>query len=193
MRAEVLDTNFPSREEGWRAFWKGGIARKMRSSPQFGITLVAYELVQRMLFVDFGGSRWVQASLLQPLNLSAGHLGLRERRRQVWRFQATRIMWVALPLRGDSHSLNFKFSFKANIWWAGVKIWPRLSKVGFNIKSCLSINIYFVSEIYILHIWGDGDYMVDPIIELGRIFWLNLCFLPMCTFLVFWELKTRSQ
>jgi len=46
-----------SREEGWRAFWKGGIARKMRSSPQFGITLVAYELVQRMLFVDFGGSR----------------------------------------------------------------------------------------------------------------------------------------
>ena len=46
-----------SREEGWKAFWKGGIPRKMRSSPQFGITLVAYELVQRMLFIDFGGSR----------------------------------------------------------------------------------------------------------------------------------------
>ena len=45
------------REEGWRAFWKGGIARKLRTSPQFGITLVAYELVQRILFVDFGGSR----------------------------------------------------------------------------------------------------------------------------------------
>ncbi len=40
----------------------------MRSSPQFGITLVAYELVQRMLFVDFGGSRWNQAYLFQPLN-----------------------------------------------------------------------------------------------------------------------------
>ena len=52
------NTHSSSREEGWRAFWKGGIARKMRSSPQFGITLVAYELVQRMLFVDFGGSRW---------------------------------------------------------------------------------------------------------------------------------------
>ena len=106
------NTHLPSREEGWRAFWKGGIARKMRSSPQFGITLVAYELVQRMLFVDFGGSRWVQASLFQPLNLSAGHLGLRERQRQVWRFQATRIMWVALPLRGDSHSLNLQILFQ---------------------------------------------------------------------------------
>jgi len=52
-----------SREEGWKAFWKGGIPRKMRSSPQFGITLVAYELVQRMLFIDFGGSRWTQGSM----------------------------------------------------------------------------------------------------------------------------------
>ena len=52
-----------SREEGWKAFWKGGIPRKMRSSPQFGITLVAYELVQRMLFIDFGGSRWTQRSM----------------------------------------------------------------------------------------------------------------------------------
>ena len=57
---------FPSREEGWRAFWKGGIPRKIRSSPQFGITLVAYELVQRMLFIDFGGSRWPQVLLLYP-------------------------------------------------------------------------------------------------------------------------------
>ena len=53
----------PSREEGWKAFWKGGIPRKMRSSPQFGITLVAYELVQRLLFIDFGGSRWTQGPL----------------------------------------------------------------------------------------------------------------------------------
>ena len=69
MSAEVLNANSPSREEGWRAFWKGGIARKMRSSPQFGITLVAYELVQRMLFVDFGGSRWPQVSVSYPFEL----------------------------------------------------------------------------------------------------------------------------
>ena len=28
-----------------------------RSSPQFGVTLVTYELLQRVFYVDFGGSR----------------------------------------------------------------------------------------------------------------------------------------
>ncbi|KAI4460066.1 mitochondrial 2-oxodicarboxylate carrier 1-related [Holotrichia oblita] len=44
-------------EEGPRAFWKGALARVFRSSPQFGVTLVTYELLQRMLYVDFGGTR----------------------------------------------------------------------------------------------------------------------------------------
>ncbi|XP_076169184.1 calcium-binding mitochondrial carrier protein Aralar1 isoform X2 [Ptiloglossa arizonensis] len=43
------------REEGARAFWKG--ATVFRSSPQFGVTLFTYELLQRLFFVDFGGSR----------------------------------------------------------------------------------------------------------------------------------------
>lgn len=33
------------------------IARVCRSSPQFGVTLVTYELLQRLFYVDFGGSR----------------------------------------------------------------------------------------------------------------------------------------
>ncbi|KAK0719831.1 mitochondrial carrier domain-containing protein [Lasiosphaeris hirsuta] len=37
------------KEEGFRAFFKGGPARIMRSSPQFGFTLAAYELLQTML------------------------------------------------------------------------------------------------------------------------------------------------
>jgi len=37
------------REEGFKAFWKGGPARVIRSSPQFGFTLVAYEYLQRYL------------------------------------------------------------------------------------------------------------------------------------------------
>ncbi|XP_015606454.1 calcium-binding mitochondrial carrier protein Aralar1 isoform X2 [Cephus cinctus] len=45
------------KEEGARAFWKGATARVFRSSPQFGVTLFTYELLQRLLFVDFGGSR----------------------------------------------------------------------------------------------------------------------------------------
>lgn len=32
-------------------------ARVMRSSPQFGVTLATYEMMQRLFYVDFGGSR----------------------------------------------------------------------------------------------------------------------------------------
>lgn len=32
-------------------------ARVFRSSPQFGVTLVTYELLQRTFYIDFGGSR----------------------------------------------------------------------------------------------------------------------------------------
>lgn len=41
------------REEGFKAFFKGGPARIMRSSPQFGATLAAYELLQT--FFPVGG------------------------------------------------------------------------------------------------------------------------------------------
>uniref|UniRef100_A0A8C8A3A6 Solute carrier family 25 member 12 n=1 Tax=Oryzias sinensis TaxID=183150 RepID=A0A8C8A3A6_9TELE len=37
-------------EEGFRAFWKGAGARVLRSSPQFGVTLVTYELLQRWFY-----------------------------------------------------------------------------------------------------------------------------------------------
>ncbi|XP_015724001.1 calcium-binding mitochondrial carrier protein Aralar1 isoform X1 [Coturnix japonica] len=43
------------KEEGPSAFWKGAAARVFRSSPQFGVTLVTYELLQRWFYVDFGG------------------------------------------------------------------------------------------------------------------------------------------
>ncbi|KAL7730451.1 hypothetical protein ACLKA6_016674 [Drosophila palustris] len=44
-------------EEGPRAFWKGTAARVCRSSPQFGVTLFTYELLQRLFYVDFGGNQ----------------------------------------------------------------------------------------------------------------------------------------
>ena len=40
-------------QEGFSAFFKGGPARVFRSSPQFGVTLVTYELIQRQLNVQF--------------------------------------------------------------------------------------------------------------------------------------------
>lgn len=35
------------RQEGWTAFWKGTVARVCRSSPQFGVTLLSYEVLQQ--------------------------------------------------------------------------------------------------------------------------------------------------
>lgn len=40
------------RDEGFSAFWKGSIARVFRSSPQFGVTLLSYELLQRLLGIS---------------------------------------------------------------------------------------------------------------------------------------------
>ncbi|KAI0233277.1 Calcium-binding mitochondrial carrier protein Aralar1 [Lamellibrachia satsuma] len=66
-------------EEGGRAFWKGAPARVFRSSPQFGVTLMTYEILQRLLFVDFGGRR-PEGSRVQPapedmLPVNPDHIG----------------------------------------------------------------------------------------------------------------------
>lgn len=53
-------------EEGARAFWKGATARVFRSSPQFGVTLATYEVLQRLFYVDFGGSRPTGSELHIP-------------------------------------------------------------------------------------------------------------------------------
>lgn len=37
------------KEEGFKALFKGGLARVFRSSPQFGVTLLSYELLQRII------------------------------------------------------------------------------------------------------------------------------------------------
>ena len=44
------------REEGFRAFFKGGPARVLRSSPQFAFTLAAYEVLQGLLPMSGAGS-----------------------------------------------------------------------------------------------------------------------------------------
>ncbi|EUC43519.1 hypothetical protein COCMIDRAFT_100610 [Bipolaris oryzae ATCC 44560] len=52
------------KEEGFKAFFKGGPARIMRSSPQFGFTLAGYEVLQRAL--PMPGSSQADASSLEP-------------------------------------------------------------------------------------------------------------------------------
>ncbi len=53
------------KEEGFRAFFKGGPARIMRSSPQFGFTLAAYEVLQTMLPYPGGGGAKPLASMAE--------------------------------------------------------------------------------------------------------------------------------
>ncbi|KAF2132211.1 calcium-binding mitochondrial carrier protein-like protein Aralar1 [Dothidotthia symphoricarpi CBS 119687] len=55
------------RDEGFKAFFKGGPARIMRSSPQFGFTLAGYEVLQRSF--PMPGSA-VEASLEPSVGLS---------------------------------------------------------------------------------------------------------------------------
>ncbi|KAL6307695.1 mitochondrial carrier [Sparassis latifolia] len=57
------------REEGFKAFFKGGPARIVRSSPQFGFTLVAYEYLHKYPFNGHG--REVETALtVQPEDMS---------------------------------------------------------------------------------------------------------------------------
>ncbi|XP_050406141.1 electrogenic aspartate/glutamate antiporter SLC25A13, mitochondrial [Patella vulgata] len=67
-------------EEGGKAFWKGAPARVFRSSPQFGVTLLTYELLQRLFYVDFGGRRpqgseSTSTQLEEMLSRNPDHIG----------------------------------------------------------------------------------------------------------------------
>lgn len=57
------------KEEGITAFWKGAGARIFRSSPQFAVTLLTYELLQRALKVDFNQSKSVLEEVILSFDL----------------------------------------------------------------------------------------------------------------------------
>lgn len=63
------------KEEGPRAFFKGGVARIMRSSPQFGVTLAAYEMLHTAFPVDFGDHK--PESSAPPARLFPDEVGKR--------------------------------------------------------------------------------------------------------------------
>jgi solute carrier family 25 aspartate/glutamate transporter 12/13 len=63
------------KEEGFKAFFKGGPARILRSSPQFGFTLAAYEVLSKAL--PMPGSEQAEANKNLSSSLEPG-VGLRE-------------------------------------------------------------------------------------------------------------------
>lgn len=54
------------RDEGFKAFFKGGPARIIRSSPQFGFTLAAYEILQKMLPMPGSEPEVTPAGQIEP-------------------------------------------------------------------------------------------------------------------------------
>lgn len=62
-----------SHEEGFMAFWKGGPARVFRSAPQFGFTLLTYEVLQRAFYVDFGGRRPAGSEPAPKIKIATAH------------------------------------------------------------------------------------------------------------------------
>nr|CAD2202693.1 unnamed protein product [Meloidogyne enterolobii] len=68
-------------EEGPGSLWKGAGTRVLRSSPQFGVTLLTYELLQRLFYVDFGGNRpsgsetSTHATMLDQASANPHHIG----------------------------------------------------------------------------------------------------------------------
>lgn len=63
-------------QEGFRAFFKGGPARIMRSSPQFGFTLAGYELLQGLL--PLPGSEHADDAVGGPRGHAEPGVGLHE-------------------------------------------------------------------------------------------------------------------
>lgn len=65
------------RDEGFKAFFKGGPARILRSSPQFGFTLAAYEVLGKLLPMPGSEDAEVKKKQQQRGRMAPG-LGLRE-------------------------------------------------------------------------------------------------------------------
>ena len=54
------------KEEGFKGFFKGGPARILRSSPQFGFTLAAYEILQKWLPMPGSDEGITPAGYVEP-------------------------------------------------------------------------------------------------------------------------------
>jgi solute carrier family 25 (mitochondrial aspartate/glutamate transporter), member 12/13 len=67
------------REEGMKAFFKGGPARILRSSPQFGCTLAAYEFLQRLFPMPGHESKVEKTGTVEERTASAPMQYLRSR------------------------------------------------------------------------------------------------------------------
>lgn len=110
------------RDEGFRAFFKGGPARILRSSPQFGFTLAAYEVLSKWLPMPGSEEAEAQKEALGG-RLEPG-IGLREARAPLPYLRSRNALKILLdmdPAFGKSRSVpegvvskGFGFGFGAS-------------------------------------------------------------------------------
>ena len=85
-----------------------------RSSPQFGITLVTYEILQRMFYIDFGGTRPVGSEAEAPAgpaelakSSNPDHVG----GFQVHIFETQKFLFIELETSNFGSLLTYFFYF----------------------------------------------------------------------------------
>lgn len=84
------------KEEGFKAFFKGGPARILRSSPQFGFTLAAYEVLSKAL--PMPGSDAAEAKMnMSQASLESG-VGLRENTSPIQFIRSTNMLKIVLDI-----------------------------------------------------------------------------------------------
>lgn len=86
------------KEEGFKAFFKGGPARILRSSPQFGFTLAAYEVLSKAL--PMPGSADAEAKMNMSSSLEPG-VGLREATAPLMFLRSRNAIKILLDIDGN--------------------------------------------------------------------------------------------
>ncbi|KAI5810064.1 mitochondrial carrier domain-containing protein [Peziza echinospora] len=85
-------------EEGFKAFFKGGPARILRSSPQFGCTLAAYELLQSLVPMPGGGKK--ETSVTEVVRTQSG-LTFREQDKPLGYLRSRNALKIVLDMNAN--------------------------------------------------------------------------------------------
>jgi len=101
------------RDEGFRAFFKGGPARILRSSPQFGFTLAAYEVLRHVL--PFPGSEQAQA-LQSAAGKTESGFGLREAKAPMPYLRSRNALKILLDLDNNFGKIRMPEDAKGRVW-----------------------------------------------------------------------------
>lgn len=101
-------------EEGFRAFFKGGPARIMRSSPQFGFTLAAYELLGKAF--PYPGSEGADAAASVTGHVEPG-VGLQEAKAPLPYLRSRNALKIILNLDQDFGRVKVPGGVNGLGWW----------------------------------------------------------------------------